>query len=442
MSRTKINDVLELAELLAPSWPEINARIDASGVPTCRAVLDPLRAKLVAIEGDLRDLREERAVAVRERDKARSAYSQSPDRDPASAVFKRATEAAEDLVDVDSRIDATRLAQEGTLRMLGDGQGNADGRDGHGPKAGDLLGDGPGAWLSAMVRMEGGGGEAYGLASPLTTPDFGSLEALDRIFFRRLEQRSALLASGIQTVDIETTSIDIGEITGDMEPAVPTAETDPIAKSDVPLQDVEITPPKFPMLVSMSTEAFNDARPIRLAALETKTLQAIGVGFDAAGFHGAEKSLHPGLAHTPEVGKVEVDKADKAYDWVADAIGDLLGVSGQPALLFFSPFTVKCLLKLKDGVEKYRIADLQTAASNLMGVTVKITRGVEDGEAFMVDPATLVIIRRQEVQTEVFKSYDVEHALVGIRTMMRAQLIAADPRGSVHITGLPTPPKE
>lgn len=296
----------------------------------------------------------------------------------------------------------------------------------------------PGEWLSRVIRREGGGG-AMAIAQPLTTDGYGSVDATDRLFFRVLASRSALLNSNIQTVDIETSSIEVGCVTGDMTPAVPTAETDPIAKSDVPLEDREITPPKFPVLVGMSTEAFNDARPLRVAAVEKKIVQAIGVGFDAAGFHGADKSLHPGLANIPGVGKVAVDEADLAYDWCADSAGSILEVNGQAGLLFASPFTITGLLKLKDKEDRYRIADLQAAASSLMGVPVMVTKGVNDGEAFMVDPSVLVIIRRQDVQTEVFEGYDVEHALVGVRTMMRAQLVTVDPRGVVHITGLPVP---
>ena len=119
--------------------------------------------------------------------------------------------------------------------------------------------------------------------------------------------------------------------------------------------------------------------------------------------------------------------------------GEILNASGAPALLFLSPFTVKELLKLKDKEDRYYLSDLQSAASALMGVPVSITKGVNDGEAFMVDRSTLAIIRRQEVQTEVFEGFDVEHALVGIRCMARLQLVSADPRGTILITGLPKP---
>lgn len=437
-TRTTIKDALALAELYRPSWPTISAGIAASGAPTCHTAEADLTVKLKAVEAELSEAREEQAVLRREADRTRADFAKSPDADPTSSTFKRAKAASELLAESVQKIEGLQAVQIGTLKMLG-----KDGRAGHDGRGADTPIDEktPGAWLSAVIRGQGGG-DAMALASPLTAPDFGSVDATDKLFFRRLEQRSALLASGIAVVDIDTSSIKVGEVTGDMEPAVPTAQTDPIAKSDVPLEDREVVPPKFPTLVSLSTEAYNDARPIRVAALESKMLQAIGVGFDAAGFHGADKSLHPGLAHIEGVAKVEVDKEDIAYDWAADAIGDLLDVSGQPALMFLSPFSVRSLLKLKDEEKRYRIADLQAAASALMGVPVKITRGVEDGEGFVVDLGTLVIIRRQEVQTEVFEGFDVEHALVGIRTMMRAQLIAVDPRGTVHVTGLPEPEAE
>jgi hypothetical protein len=420
------------------STPTGSPVIDRKGATMPVTTKTPdLRDRLKETQAAVSSARNEHAATRQGFEKARTAVAKlnvAPAKMTATPEWRACEAAKADHDEAFEKLEQTRAAEHGLLQLLGEAQRSGGGD----PRLGNAIDEKtPGGWLSAVIRRQGGG--AMALAQPITTDGLGSVEALDRVFFKRLEQRSALLASGIQVIDIETTSIDVGEVTGDMTPAVPTAETDPITKSDVPLEDREITPPKFPVLVTMSVEAHNDARPIRMAAVETKMLQAIGLGFDAAAFHGASGSLHPGLQHTTGISIVARDSEDAAYDWAADAIGSLLAVSGQPVRLFISPFTVRSLLKLKTTTNEYQLADPQSAASALMGVPVTITRGVADGEAFMADLSTLAIVRRQEVQTEVFPGYDVDHALVGVRSMMRAQLVVVDPRGTVRITGLPTP---
>jgi HK97 family phage major capsid protein len=401
---------------------------------------DQMRQRLTAIRAGIQETRNERAVVVRERDEAKAAFASS-NIDLSSATvtrhptYKRAEASVARVSAVDAKLGDLQAAEKGVLAMLGAESPRI--RDGNGPRDGGQSAadaDKPGTWLSEVLRANGGGG----IMATLTTAEIGSMD-VDRVFFTRLQQRSALLSSGISIYDTDASSVKVGEITGDMPPAVPTAETDPIAKSDPPLNDREIKPPKFPVLTTLSKEAFDDARPIRVAAVENKMVQAIGVGFDAAGFNGASTSLHPGMAHTTGVASIPVDVGDTAYDWLADAVGVILNDSGLAGLLFISPFTARTLLKLKDGEDRYRIETLQDAASALMGVPVRITKGVLPGEAFVVDPRTLLIVRRADVEIQVFDSYDVDHAIVAVRAMMRAQLVVVDPGGIVHITGLPVP---
>ena len=384
---------------------------------TDRAQMKEINARLAEARPEVAELRKEKETAVQSYQRTKKG-------------FRVAEKAAEDLRDREAEVQALTNAKVELLERLGGTRSfNPDGPQ----PLGDVDENAAGSWLASVVRQPGYTRDAMALSSPLTTEGMGSIEATDRLFFRRLERHSALLGpAGIQVVEIETTKIDVGEVTGDMEPAAPVAETDPITKSDFPLEDRVIHPPKFPVLVTMSVEAHNDARPIRMAALESKMLQAIGLGFDAAGFHGAAGSLHPGLANTPGIAVVKAAEDDVAYDWAADAIGAVLNVSGLPVRLFISPFTVQSLLKLKSTTNEYQIANLQSAASDLMGVPVTITRGVNDGEAFMVDTSTLVIIRRQQVQTEVFPGYDVDHALVGVRAMMRAHSSRRPARDRAH----------
>jgi hypothetical protein len=140
---------------------------------------DPtLRDKLDAVERDLAQLRERRAVAARERDDAQAAFARRPDYDVSPAEFRKAEAAVKHVGGIDDQIEKTQQAQTGLLRMIS-GHTSVD-------KAAIESGDvrQPGAWLSRIA-----------MKATLTT-DVGSTTDIGGPFIDRLERASALLASG------------------------------------------------------------------------------------------------------------------------------------------------------------------------------------------------------------------------------------------------------
>lgn len=128
-----IEDVKILAAMLTPTWGEISARIEASGVPTMHVADRPLREQLKRVEGQLSDKREERAEKQKTFDAAKDGLASADDVSPDSEAFKSAEAARQELGEVDDAIVSLTESQTGILRMLG--QGNVS--EGHNRAAGD-----------------------------------------------------------------------------------------------------------------------------------------------------------------------------------------------------------------------------------------------------------------------------------------------------------------
>jgi len=154
--RNEINAALALAALLRPSWPAINARIDASGAPVCRVADADLRSKLKSAESQLGELRDERVPLRTALDEAKTAYSKSGETGGKNGPkFRRAAAARDRLAECDEAIDALRSEQEEILRLIGGGNGGR-GRNAQGPRSGDgAAGNG---WATAAHQLDLAGG--------------------------------------------------------------------------------------------------------------------------------------------------------------------------------------------------------------------------------------------------------------------------------------------
>jgi HK97 family phage major capsid protein len=114
-----IQDVLALAELYRPTWPDICASIERSGAPTCAVAEAPLKEKLKRIEHDLGEARGERVDLSKAVDDAVEKYAGAESISPDSDEFKAAEKARGALGECDERIGQLTEAQIGTLQMLG-----------------------------------------------------------------------------------------------------------------------------------------------------------------------------------------------------------------------------------------------------------------------------------------------------------------------------------
>lgn len=261
-----------------------------------------LRDRLKKAEAAVERARTAKAAAERDFDEKAQAYTASNDTGDISSPTFRAAKAAREARD--AAATALQDAQDvraGILQMLSD-EGPAAPGAARLPSTDDKQ---PGAWLSRVIVAAGGGGGPMAVAAPFTTDELGSVTENARMFFDRLTPRSAILSTpGVAVVDIDTTSVKVGRLAGRMTPAVPVPELEPIPKDDVPITDAEVEPPKWPKLVTLSLEAYRDARPLRLRVVESEMIRAIGEGFDASCFHGTTAEGHTGMAETVGVAAV------------------------------------------------------------------------------------------------------------------------------------------
>lgn len=108
----------ELAKLLEPCWPEMTAQLVRSGVPVALTT-QPLKDKLAKVEAELAQARDERADAVKERDRAAEEFAGSESLSQDSDEFQAAQAAVGAVGTLDDRIAGLQTVQVETLKMLG-----------------------------------------------------------------------------------------------------------------------------------------------------------------------------------------------------------------------------------------------------------------------------------------------------------------------------------
>jgi len=392
--------------------------------------VNALKQKLKDVEADVSRLRDERAELVRERDKTRDKFAKVPGYDTDSREFKAAEGAVERLREKDAEIGKAKDAQVGVLKMVGREPGarlsKSIERD---VKA-------PGGWLAEAVRRKALGIDDVGSTTDLSTP-----------FLDRLAETSALMRSGVPILDIETSSIKVPRLTGRLDPAPAVPELDPLPEADPPQDIVDIEPPKFGRLVTMSTEAYSDARPPVLAATERELIRAIASGFDKAVFQNGPAAPQPGLAEsTGTPVPIPAGGPPQNLDVFATAIGTLRQLSAMPDAFYLSPATWEVLSKLKtDSTDSNvplvagQLPATDKPAESLLGIPVYLSEQVDEDVAYLAQTSELVLIRRQEAEVEVDPHYQFGSGGVGVRAIARLYLMVAQPEAVIQIEGLTTP---
>jgi hypothetical protein len=151
-SKSILKDLQVLAAMYLPSWPEINARIAAAGVPVAHVATDDaqLKERLRQIEGALGESREELVVLRGAAATSKSAYVKDPSAAPSSAVFRTAQRDAEAVTECEERISSLTTEQVGVLKMGGWAENRRGRRDQNGPSGDYPAGD----WQTAVQQID------------------------------------------------------------------------------------------------------------------------------------------------------------------------------------------------------------------------------------------------------------------------------------------------
>ncbi len=383
-----------------------------------------LRDKLKSIEGEVGGLRDRKAAAVRDREEAVAKFTAVPGSpDQSHPSFKAARRAADEVNDLSVKLDEAVSTQSGVLKMLG-----------------EQVIDAPTGDPSRVDVRKAGGWLARELRKSLTTDNIGSIDDTATVFFDRLRETSVILASGAQILDIPTTSVKVPTLTGRIPAAEPVAELDPIPSADPPFQNRLIEPPKFAKVVTLSLEAFRDARPAHLAAVERELVNSIADGFDQAAFNGAALGVHPGILDTSGIIVIDAGATVSNLDAFADAIGALAANQATASAIYLHPARWAALTKLKKETDSNEplvsaaLAATGRPAASLLGVPVYVTTRVPTTKAIVAQADELLVVRRQNIETDVDETYRFDEAAVGFRTIARMQLVLVQPAAVAAIT--------
>jgi HK97 family phage major capsid protein len=417
-------------------------------VPTASRTSTALSDRLRAVEQDINRVRDERAAAIAERDQLRGqieARGLSLD----SSEFAKAKAAARRAGELGDRIAELQDRRGDILTTMGRGD-EASATGGNGPEDFDHLDvdvNARGGWLAAVAQtFSGGGGGA--MAAITTTTGGGAIRSttdLSKPFLDRLALASGLMASQPTVVNITTTSVKLPRLTGPLPPSPPVPELTPMPSGDPPMDTIEVVPPKFGHVLALSLEAFRDARPPALAALEGELIRAVATGFDAASFHGAVDSAQVGIANTTGVAVIDAAGALANLDPFVQAIGALRRSAAEPSAIYLSPYTLERLMLLRKSADSNEPlvsgerAATDAPALSILGVPVFPSRGVQDGFAFVAQANELIVVRRSDVAIDTDPSYRFEEAGVGIRAIARLALLVAQPAAVAMIRNLPVP---
>jgi HK97 family phage major capsid protein len=390
------------------------------------------RERLDNVRADIAGHREAKSKAIAARDKIRQklAASGGDGAKLSQGEMEEAKDAVAAINAADEQIAVCNREQETLLALLGEDAPRA-GLNGPADPSGVSAGE-AGEWLAGQLQASVG------------TGDIGTIEQTSVIFHQLVTPASALLASGPTVVDIDSTTGQVLLVNGRLAPAPVVPEAGEIAAEDPPLDLADVKPPKYGKLVELTMEAYRDATPGRVALVEAAMVEAIGSGIDLACFHGAAGSAQPGLENTPGIAAIDVEGTLANLDPFVEAIARLRRGVRRARAFYMSPLTWERLGKLKKGKDSNEpLVSAQLSATgepeeSVLGVPVYQSDQIEEGVAFAARTPELVVIRRQDVETEIDPHYGFGTGEVGVRAITRLKLEVGDPTAVCMIENLPT----
>jgi hypothetical protein len=380
------------------------------------------------LDGRVNDITEQVAAKRREAAEAWQRFEQRREvlaRDDSATALSAAEEAQRAYDALATELHELETRRDGLWRML---PGNRAARTAmHNADITE-----PGAWLAHVLERHALGVQEIGTIST------------SEAFLDRLSQASALMAAGPSVLDIDTSEVRISRMTGKLDPAPPIPELAEIGESAVPLEPVTVTPPKYARLAVASVESYADARPATLAAVERELVRSVATGFDLAALHGAAASVQVGLENTAGIATVDAAGALTDLSPFVRALGALRasGTVGSAFIMHPNLWTRLGLIPKQDGSAEPLVAAQLSAtgrpAESILGTAVYLSEVCEEDKAFALDAEQLIVVRRSEVETDVDPYYSFSKGGVGVRVIVRASLLPAQPAAVAMVENLPT----
>lgn len=236
--------------------------------------------------------------------------------------------------------------------------------------------------------------EASGLGAA-TSPEEWAAFVLEH-----LSHGSVTLASGAMRIDTAAKQIHVPRITNDggMDWYGELEEIDLDAPDG---DDLVLTPRKAAKLVRLSNESVSDSPPSLLDATGKAMIRVIGLGVDAALWHGTGGKQPLGILENPEE-VIPFQEGDVDYEGLVRAAGRVRAAGGVPDVAYVNPMDLTELQLQEDGENRPLI---QPDASKGMAPTVAGLRlfpspAFEEGEAVVAQADQIVVAVREDAEVK------------------------------------------
>lgn len=476
-------DVLELAQMLEPTWPAITARLAASGAPTALE-RDPMMMRVKQLNTQISAMREETSELWLDFEQARDqlAADQTASSNPKSALFKAAERANAAYEEKCAELRTLEEARDGVLSMVEGGNAG-----GNGPQDGDADADRtalgpvsagalssteqrtvdalvatPGAWLATVLedrkrdvatlpndlrvkpRAWAPSGHPMAAApAALTTTQVSTIVQTEAMI-DLLAPQSVAIASGITVLRIDTTKTRVPRFT-DLPVAEWIAERGAFPKSAPGLEMVDVEPPKVGLVSPLSVEVFEDLTPLGLSLVQVQMLRAVALAYDAGILFGDGTGESPlGVANSP--GIVEVTAPLAGLRPFSASIAALIGNNAFPGALVMNPLDLGLLFDQTEssGATESNVPLWKTAIRRAadgafaldlpyFGVPIWPTPAAPRGESLLYDPRSIIAVLRRPADLALDPYYDFDHGEVGLRTYLRGDVVVGQGEAAVHI---------
>jgi HK97 family phage major capsid protein len=242
--------------------------------------------------------------------------------------------------------------------------------------------------------------EGAGLGAA-TTPEAWATYVLDH-----LSAQSVILASGATELRTTNKQIHVPRVTGDTAVGW-YGELDPITESDVPGDELVLTPRKAATLVRLSNEAVNDSDPAVLDTVGTQMTRAVALEADRAMFVGSgpANDQPTGILTIPTL-PAHIGAVD--YAGIVTASGLVRAAGGTPNVVYLNPADLTALQLVTAADDRPLISGdpTQGAPPVIAGLAVWPTPAVPGAQALVAQADQVVVAIREDASVAVSDQAD------------------------------------
>ncbi len=292
-----------------------------------------------------------------------------------------------------------------------------------------------GSWLVRAINESGGVGQAF------TPGEFPST------FFDVLVAQSVALRSGIRVVETTRDSITFPRWVSDTSAAW-VAEGGTITSTDADADTVTAIPRKVAGLQRVSNETLADSSPSVYEVIAAGLVRSVALKIDLGVYEGSGTAPEiRGLLHTAGVQTIPAVGTPVNLDDFADALGLLseANANSDAAVIVMAPALWAELAILKETATSNKPLLMNSSGSGaqgiqrqLYGAPVFLSSQIDPANAYVYDPAQVVMVRRADVSvvtdsSRLFNSDESE-----IRAIARVDLVVPNPAAVVVLQGVYT----